>query len=157
VNAALAALTAAASGLHDASVTALNQLQAILTPEERKALVDKVEAHWSLWQRANGDETATAPGEGGLKGMTGELSLTPDQVEKIRAAVSAGTRGSAVKPDPQQVEAHLKAFGDAFEGDSFDARTLTTGGPANAHLATWGASRMAIFLEAANPVLTPDQ
>jgi Spy/CpxP family protein refolding chaperone len=48
VNAALAQLTAASSSLHDAAAEALNQLHAVLTPEERAALVDKVEAHWAL-------------------------------------------------------------------------------------------------------------
>jgi hypothetical protein len=59
--------------------------------------------------------------------------------------------------DKAEAEAHLKAFAAAFEADTFDAKTVTTGGPANAHLAAWGAHRMAHFYEAVTPVLTPDQ
>ena len=138
VNAALAQLATASSGVHDAVADALNQLHAALTPDERAALVDKVSAHWAIWQRANDDSppAASADAAGGQGGhihvLAGELGLTPDQVEKIRAGVAAGTKDSPVKPDPQKIEAHLQAFGAAFRGDAFDAKTLTTGGPANA-------------------------
>ena len=161
VNAALAQLTAASSSLHEAAAEALNQLHAVLTPEERAALVDKVEAHWAIWQQANGDEapaSAGGPPSGGhLQALTAELGLTPDQIEKIRANESAAAKESPVKPDPQKIEAHLQAFGAAFRGDTFDARSLSTGAGANAHLASWGATRMAIFFESVSPVLTPDQ
>jgi Spy/CpxP family protein refolding chaperone len=159
VDAALTQLTGAASGLHDATADALNQLHAVLTPEQRAALVDKIEAHWALWQRANGDDTAaTAPARGGhLEVLSKELGLTPDQVDKIRANLGAAAKTSRVQPDPQKVEAHLQAFGAAFRGDTFDAKTLTTANAANAHLASWGATRSAHFIESVNPVLTPEQ
>ena len=161
VNAALAQLTTASTGLHDAAIEALDQLHAVLTPEERAALVDKVEAYWALWQRANGDEMAPgpdgAPASGHLQALSAELRLTPDQIERIRANESAAARECPVRPEPQKVEAHLRAFGAAFRGDNFSARTLTTGAGANAHLASWGATQMAIFFESVSPVLTPDQ
>jgi len=159
VNAALAQLATASAGIHDASVDALNQLHALLTPEQRGALVDKVEAHWSLWQRANVDDadvTPTAPAGGHLRALTADLGLTPDQVTKIKANLSAAAK-DAVKPDPQKVEAHLQAFGTAFRAETFDAKALSTGGPANAHLASWGATRVALMFESVTPVLTPDQ
>jgi Spy/CpxP family protein refolding chaperone len=159
VNAALAQLATASAGIHDASIEALNQLHAALTPEQRAALVDKVEAHWALWQRANADEvdvTPTAPAGGHLRALTADLGLTPDQVTKIKANLSAAAK-DAVKPDPQKVEAHLQAFGAAFKAESFDAKTLSTGGAANAHLASWGATRIALMFESLAPVLTPDQ
>jgi Spy/CpxP family protein refolding chaperone len=159
VSAELAELATASGGIHDASADALNQLHAALTPEQRSTLVDKVEAHWALWQHANGDEAPAGglPRGTHLEALTAELALTPDQVEKIKANVSAATSGSPVKPDPQKIEAHLQAFGAAFKSDTFDARSLATGAAANAHLASWGATRMAIFFESVNPVLTPDQ
>jgi Spy/CpxP family protein refolding chaperone len=159
VSAALAQLAAASAGIHDASADALNQLHAALTPEQRAALVDKVEAHWALWQRANADEvdvTPTAPAGGHLRALTVDLALTPDQVAKIKANLSAAAK-DAVKPDPQKVEAHLQAFGAAFKAETFDAKTLSTGGAANAHLASWGATRIALMFESVTPVLTPDQ
>jgi Spy/CpxP family protein refolding chaperone len=160
VNAALAQLATASAGIHDASTDALNHLHATLTPEQRAALVDKVEAHWALWQRANADEadvTPTTPGGGHLRRLTADLGLTPDQVAKIKANLSAAVKDAAVRPDPQKVEAHLQAFGAAFKSDTFDAKTLSTGGPANAHLASWGATRIALMFESVTPVLTPDQ
>jgi Spy/CpxP family protein refolding chaperone len=153
--AAVAQLATASSGLHDAAADAINQLHAALTPEQRAALIDKVEAHWALWQHANGDLAQAGAGgrpeAGHLEALAVELNLTPDQVEKIRTNVTA------VKPDPQKIEAHLQAFGAAFKSDAFDAKALVTGPAANAHLASWGATRMAIFFESVNPVLTPDQ
>ena len=160
VNAALAQLAAASAGIHDASADALNQLHAALTPEQRAALVDKVEAHWALWRQANADEvdvTPSAPAGGHLKALAADLALTPDQIAKIRANLSAAIRDTPVKPDPQKIEAHVQAFGAAFKAETFDAKTLSTGGAANAHLASWGATRVALMFESVTPVLTADQ
>ena len=63
VDAAVAQVTAAAAAVHDASADALNELHAVLTPPQRAALVDKVEAHWAVWQKANAEETGA--GEAG--------------------------------------------------------------------------------------------
>ncbi len=52
VDAAIATLTTAADAAHEASVDTLNQLHAILSPAERAALVDKVQAHWEVWRQA---------------------------------------------------------------------------------------------------------
>jgi Spy/CpxP family protein refolding chaperone len=52
VDAAIAQVTAAATSVHGASTDVLNELHAALTPPERVALVDKVEAHWAVWQKA---------------------------------------------------------------------------------------------------------
>jgi len=56
--------------------------------------------------------------------------------------------------DPQEIATHLGAFGDAFRGEKFDARTLTSANGANAHLVGWGGAHMAHFVEAVSPVLT---
>ena len=54
-------------------------------------------------------------------------------------------------------EKHLKAFGDAFASDTFDAKTLTTADSANSSVTSWGAMRMVRMYQAMTPVLTPDQ
>jgi Spy/CpxP family protein refolding chaperone len=149
VDAAVAQLATAAAAVHDASSDALNRLHAILTPPQRAALVDKVEAHWSVWQKANTDENDH------LADLATDLALTQDQVDKIRASLATGATGPAF--DPQEVAAHVRAFGDAFRSQTFDAKTLTTGGAASAHMVGWGAARMAHFVETASPLLTPDQ
>jgi Spy/CpxP family protein refolding chaperone len=157
VDAAVAQVTAAASAVHDASVDALNELHAVLTPPERAALVDKVEAHWAVWQKANSEESGATTSDGSrLTILAKDLDLAPEQVERIRAALGEGMKG-APRIDAQEIAAHVRGFGDAFRGEKFDAKTLSTAGPANAHLAGWGAAHMARFVELAGPVLTPEQ
>jgi Spy/CpxP family protein refolding chaperone len=157
VDAAIAQVSAAAATVHDASTDALNELHAVLTPPERAALVDKVEAHWSVWQKANAEEADPANPEGSrLAMLTTDLGLTQDQVDKIRAGF--GERMKAVpRLDPQEIATHIQAFGDAFRSEKFDAKALTGASGANAHLAGWGAAHLAHFIEAVSPVLTSDQ
>ena len=162
VDAAITQLTAAMAGLHDATADALNQLHNALTPAERAALIDKIQGHWQKWKDAQGhDEQADEPKDhrgGHLVALAKELTLTQDQVDKIK-----GTFASDVKAIPQQthdhkeVEGHFQAFATAFKADAFDAKSLSTETGANTHMATWGATRMAHFIEAVAPVLTPDQ
>jgi Spy/CpxP family protein refolding chaperone len=150
VDAAVAQLTRAAATVHDASTDALNQLHGVLTPPQRAALVDKLEAHWSVWQRANTDESDH------LAELTADLDLTPDQVGKIRTSQAEAMK-ALPRFDSQEVAAHIRAFGDAFRGPTFDAKTLTTGGAATAHMVGWGAAHMAHFIESVSPVLLPEQ
>jgi Spy/CpxP family protein refolding chaperone len=157
VDASVAQVTAAAQAVHDASADALNELHNVLTPPQRAALVDKVESHWAVWQKANAEETGTASPDGGRLAMfAADLGLTPDQVDKIRAGLGEGMNG-VPRLDPQEIATHLRAFGDAFRSEKFDARVLTTASGANAHLVGWGAAHMAHFVETVGPVLTADQ
>jgi Spy/CpxP family protein refolding chaperone len=156
-DAAVAQVAAAAAKVHDASTDALNELHTVLTPPERAALVDKVEAHWAVWQKANAEETDPRNPEGSLLEMIAtDLGLTQDQIDKIRSGLGEGMK-AVPRLDPQEIATHLRAFGEAFRREKFDARLLTTANGANAHLAGWGAAHLAHFIEAARPVLTPDQ
>jgi Spy/CpxP family protein refolding chaperone len=159
VEAAITQVSAAAAGVHDAIVDSLNQLHGTLTPPQRVALVDKLEAHFKVWHKVNAeDEPQSGDAHGGHLGkLAKELSLSADQVEKIRAAFETSMASARTHYDAHEGNAHLKAFGSAFVSDKFDAKTLGTGGTANAHLATWGLTRMTHFYEAAAPVLMPDQ
>jgi Spy/CpxP family protein refolding chaperone len=158
VDAALAQLTATAGAVHDATADALTQLHDALTPLQRATLVDKVEAHWVVWQSANAEELKDPAGQprrdGHLARLAHEIGLRQDQLDKIHASLAATT---APRFDPQEIAAYVRAFGDAFRADKFDARTLTTGGGADAHLAGFGAARMVRFYEAVEPVLTTEQ
>lgn len=157
VDAALAQVSSASAGVHDAVVGSMNQLHDALTPAQRLALVDKLEAHFKVWHGVNADEGATgkSPQESGLAKLAKELGLSPNQVDKVRASLRASAPPASY--DTSEAEAHLKAFGAAFEGNTFDAKTVTTGGPASAHLAAWGTGRMVRLYEALTPVLTADQ
>jgi Spy/CpxP family protein refolding chaperone len=157
VDAAVQEVSAAAATVHDASADALNELHAVLTPAERAALVDKVESHWAVWQKANADETGFAKSDDShLSTLATDLNLTPEQTDKIRAGLGDAMKG-VPRLDPQEISAHIRAFDDAFRGDKFDAKALTTANGANAHLAGWGAAHMAHFVEVIAPVLTPEQ
>ena len=159
VKGSIEAMKAASIGAHDATIKSLNELHALLTPEQRAALVDKVDAHWESWKIANNQEEAAGdeahPGH--LDRVAKDLDLTPDQVTKIRAAFGEGLKKHPLKFDATQVEAHMQEFATAFNSEKFDAKALKHGPFAHQHVAVWGAWRMAHFYEAVGPVLTPEQ
>lgn len=157
VEAAIAELSAAEEGVHEAVAGSLNELHAVLTPPQRAALVAKLEAHFEVWNREN---SGAEPGEkehhkGHLAALAKEVGLSPEQVATIRASLKTRMGGNHF--DRAKAEERLEAFGVAFASDTFDAKTLTAGGGMNAHLAVWGVRRMAHLYEAAAPVLTPEQ
>jgi Spy/CpxP family protein refolding chaperone len=158
VDAAVAQVAKAAAALHDASAGALNELHAVLTPPERAALVDKIEAHWAIWQKENAEEAGASNNteSGHFATLTTELDLTADQVDKIRAAL-IGRVTAVPRIDRQEIATHVHAFGDAFRGETFDARLLTTGTAANTGLVGWGAAHLAHVVETMAPLLTPEQ
>jgi Spy/CpxP family protein refolding chaperone len=156
---AIEGLKAASAGGHAATVKSLNELHALLTPEQRAALVDKVDAHWDAWKNSNNQEEAAGdeahPGH--LDRVAKDLELTPDQVTKIRATFAERLNKHPLKFDASQVDAHIQEFATAFNSDKFDAKALKHATFAHQHLAVWGAWRMAHFYEAVGPVLTPEQ
>lgn len=161
VDAAIAKIAAASTKAQAASEEALRELHGILTPPQRAALVDKIDAHWHVWEDANETAEATEPAHesGRLTHLAKELALTPDQVEKIKASMHGTAGGPNLKYDRKEVQARVEAFGTAFAGETFDPKALHAKGSENvdAHLASGGATRMARFLEHVTPVLTPDQ
>jgi Spy/CpxP family protein refolding chaperone len=162
VDAAVAQVSAVAGQVHAATADAVNQLHAVLRPEQRAALVDKVEAQWMLWRNANADEATPHEHEDGgrIAHIQKELNLSADQVEKIKTGFTAQMAAVSTaqgKFDPAEAEAHMKAFGGAFAADQFDSKSLTTADGTNAHMATWGATRMVRFYETVSPTLTADQ
>jgi Spy/CpxP family protein refolding chaperone len=155
VDDAITKATAASAAAHEASLEALNQLHALLSPAERAALVGKVQAHWAVWHEANPDNASGGHAHGDrLAALTKHLGLTPDQVSKISAALDSSKAGSG-KFDANEVEQRVQAFSTAFESNSFDAMSL--GAPVAGPMSSHGATRMAAFYEAVAPVLTPDQ
>lgn len=159
VKGAIDGVKSASIGVHDAAVKSLDELHATLTPEQRAALVDKVEAHWEVWRNANSREEAVGdeahPGH--LDRIAKDLNLTADQVTQVRTTFGERMKKHPLQFDPGQVETHIEEFGTAFKSDKFDAKTLKHGAFAQQHLAVWGAWRMAHFYEALAPVLTPEQ
>jgi Spy/CpxP family protein refolding chaperone len=149
VKAAIDELGAASAGAHDAAADDLNQLHALLTAPQRAALIDKLEAQWALWKRANtGDQSHFAT-------IATSIGLLPDQIETARKNFAALTSGSPLRE--AEVESHLHHFETAFQADSFDAKALSSAPSANRDMAGWGAGRLASFCEAVNPTLNDDQ
>ena len=158
VDAAVTQVSSTSQGVAAASAAALNQLHAVLSPPQRQAVADKLEAHWEIWHSANADaEGAAQPKEGGrLAALAKKFGLSSDQVDKVQKALSLGA-ATAPRFDRSEAEAYVKAFGTAFASATFDSNAIPGAGPANGHLATSGAATMARFYEALAPVLTPDQ
>jgi Spy/CpxP family protein refolding chaperone len=155
---AAAQVGAASNGVHAAIADALDELHSVLTDAQRAALVDKVEAHWQVWQEANESAPSSESHEHDhLETLTRELSLTSDQVDKIRPALRTAFADARQHLDSEKVTTHLHAFSAAFESPTFNAKTLATADGVNAQLGSWGAGRMVRFYEAVTPVLTPDQ
>ena len=158
VDAAIAKVATASAAIHGATMDAITQLHDALSPVERQALVDKVQAHAEVWRKVNVDEKAASKEKGShLAKLTTLLSLTPDQVDKITTALAADV---PAKPDndPKPVDAYITAFSAAFTADKFDPKSLAAPHTAAAgHMARHGNARLARFYEAVTPVLTPDQ
>ena len=157
VDATVEQLETAAAAVHECSAAALNQLHALLSPEERAALVDKVRAHYEVWRQVNHEAEPGGQEKGGrLADLAAELNLAPDQVTQISATLGERFRGAGHPVfDPAKAENHQKAFESAFASDKFEAKTITAN--ANGHVASHGAKRMAMFYATVTPLLTADQ
>jgi Spy/CpxP family protein refolding chaperone len=159
VDAAVAKAGTAAATVPAATQDLLTKLHGALRPEQRAALVDKIDAHWAAWRDANTNDHG---GDGGAKPdrhithLAKEIGLTSDQVDKLKASLEA-TKDAKKPFDAAAFEAYEKAFDTAFVADTFDAKKLPAGGPESSHLVAMGSERMASFYEALAPILTPDQ
>ncbi|HVZ70893.1 MAG TPA: Spy/CpxP family protein refolding chaperone [Polyangia bacterium] len=161
IDAAVVKMTAAATQVDEASKDALNELHGALTPAQRDALVDKVEAHWAVWRKANVEEASAATparrDHDHLAALESELLLTPEQVSRVRASLADDMK--AVPPlDHERVSVHLRTFGAAFRAASFDARSLTAAASAaDEQIVRWGAVHLVHVVEAMSAVVTPNQ
>jgi len=156
VDAEVAKATAAAPAVQAAVQALLTELHAALRPEQRAALVDKVDAHFAVWKEINERVVPSAKPDHQLRRLTKDLTLTKDQVDKVQASLEAGK--DAKKPfDALAADAYLKAFDAEFAGEKFDAKKLPPFGPESGKLIGWGTGHMAAVYEALAPVLTPEQ
>jgi Spy/CpxP family protein refolding chaperone len=165
-DAAVDKIVAQATALQSSSLDAMNQLHAALTPAQRATLASKLQEHFEKWKEANGHEDQEGQHRSGpMLALVKDLSLSQAEAEQIKASFRSLLKANATsnaQPGAQdhqhrEVSDHLQAFATAFKADSFDAHSLTGANAASAHMAKWGATRMARFMEAAAPILTPDQ
>ncbi len=158
-DAAINKLVTQVQGLHDASLTSLNDLHAALNAQQRAKLVDEVQGHWEKWKEAHGKDEADDKQHrsGHLLALVRDLGLSQDQADKIKASFKDKMKASPQDHAHKEVQDHLTAFATAFKAETFDAKKLAGAKAANGHMAKWGATRMARFIEVATPVLTPEQ
>jgi Spy/CpxP family protein refolding chaperone len=158
-DASIGKLVTQVQGVRDASLTALNQLHAALNAQQRAKLVDELHGHWEKWKEAHGHDEADDKQHhsGYLLALVRELGLTQEQAEKIKASFHDKMKAAPQDHAHKEVQDHLAAFAVAFKADTFDAKKVAGAKAADGHIAKWGATRRARFLEAAAPLLTPDQ
>lgn len=152
---AIAELNATSNAVYECSIDALNQLHALLSPQEREVLADKLQAHWEVWREVNEEAIAGNKEKGGrLADLAEELDLTADQVDHISAALSTEFARSE-KWEAKKAAASVQAFALAFVLKSFDARTVTP--DASGQFTAQGARQMALFYETVTPFLKAEQ
>jgi Spy/CpxP family protein refolding chaperone len=158
VDAAVARAGTASAAVQGVTPDLLNKLHAALRPEQRAALVDKVDAHWTVWRDANSAEKTadSSVPDRHIHHLAKEIGLTSDQVDKLRANLDA-TKDAKKPFDAAAAEAYIKAFDAAFVAEAFDAKKLPAAASESSRIVSWGAERMARFYEALAPVLTADQ
>ena len=158
VDAALAKVATASAGVHAASLDALTQLHDALSPVERAALVDKVKAHWEVWQKVN-SEQAGQPREG-------DPSRKAHQEARPHARPGRQDHPGAERRRPHDAAERSEAGRRAHPGvrDCVRRRQVRPQVARHdgerigrSHAARFGGARMAHFYEAVTPVLTPDQ
>ena len=158
VDAALAKAATTGEAVHATTSESLNQLHALLSPEERTELVEKVKAHAEVWRNVNHDSAPGSRERGGrLAELTKDVGLAPDQVEKIGEALKASGQGVRRHFNRERALKRLEAFEAAFVTDKFDAAALRATANADGHVAAHGSKRMAHFYQTALPLLTPEQ
>lgn len=149
VDEVIAQMATASAAAHESAITDLNQLHAILTPGQRAALVDKLQAQWQLWRRANtGEQRPTVA-------IGRDIGLTADQVTQAQNELAS--RNPALPAEETEVQGYIRDFSQAFKSDTFDAASLKSASSANGHMAAWGAGRLAHFCEVVNPMLNNEQ
>jgi Spy/CpxP family protein refolding chaperone len=159
VDGAISKLVTQVQGLHEASLAALGQLHSALNAQQRTALIDDIQSHWDKWKEAHGrdegDDHSHHPGY--LLAMVRQLGLTKEQAEKIKSNFRERMVKTPQDHAHKEVQDHLQAFATAFKAETFNPKTFPSAKAASGHMARWGATRRARFLEAAAPVLTPEQ
>jgi len=97
-------------------------------------------------------------GEGPLMKLGDELSLTPEQKDKLKGKLEAQMKAAhaTMKTKMEAVHKHMEAVGTAFEGDKFDAKKAGVGTQAADMVKTMATAKVQ-FVETVLAVLTPEQ
>src|SRR5664280_1363303 len=154
-------LTQAAESTAAGAQDAVNKLHKALDAAQRKKLVELMHAkgkdHEEHMKAEMGDH---AKGEYGhmMDKMGEQLGLTPEQREKLKAKMEAGMKAEMGKMKEHQagMQKRMKALGDAFESEKFDAKKAGVGEHSGEMVKMMTGGRIR-FVEAMLSVLTPEQ
>jgi hypothetical protein len=162
------AVAAAHQATQPANRAAFEKLHDLLTPDQRLAFVNAMESHPGHHEGQHGEGF-----RGRMNKWTADLGLSQDQQDQIKtklqarwqahlASAATGVDQTGAIQDGhmlvqgQKMHAQYKAMLEAFKGDKFSMDQVA---PAADHkeMANGFAGHMLGMLEAALPVLTPDQ
>jgi Spy/CpxP family protein refolding chaperone len=131
----------------------LGRLHALLTPAQRNALVDDLEAEHARARHAEHGADGGRGEHGGLRAWEGKLGLTPAQKSQIVASLRAEHHNGAAPPPDQErrSEEHsaVREAIESFRGDSFAPDALVR--------VEHRGERVEMLARAMVPVLTPAQ
>jgi Spy/CpxP family protein refolding chaperone len=147
----LAAITAAMQASQPADRAAFEQLHAVLTPDQRTAFVDAVEAHAEPRKGAFMDR-------GGFKRLAQELQLTDDQKAQIKAAImqKRQAEGDPPRRELRGAKHQGEAVMAAFKQDTFVLDQVSPAKDVGQQVSRM-TDRILGIAEIAVPILTPAQ
>ncbi len=160
VDADVKKLVAAADSTAAAAQEAVNKLHKTLDAAQRKKLVELVRAkgkdHEEHMKAQMADHEKNEHGR--MDKIAEHLGLTAEQKDKLKAKLEAGMKGEMgkMKEHHAGMQKHMKALGDAFESDKFDAKKVGVGEHMG-EMAKMMANGRIRFVEAVLTVLTPEQ
>ncbi len=152
----------------------VNKLHKTLDAAQRKKLVELMRAkgkeheehmkaemgeHEKGHEKGDHDKGAHGEHEHGRMDKMGEqLGLTPEQKEKLKGKMEAGMKAEMAKMKEHHagMVARMKAIGDAFETDKFDAKKAGVG-EKGGDMVKMMAEGKIHMVEAVLSVLTPEQ
>jgi Spy/CpxP family protein refolding chaperone len=160
IDADMKKLVQAADSTAAAAQEAVNKLHKTLDAAQRKKLVELLRAKGKEHEeRMKSQMDEHEKGEHGRMDKIGEhLGLTPDQQKKLKTKLEASIKGDMGKMKEHHggMQKHMKALGDAFESEKFDAKKAGVGEHMG-DMAKMMANGKLHFVEAVLSVLTPEQ
>lgn len=151
----IAAIDSAKGGVQDA----INKIHKALDAAQRKQLVEEMRTKGEEMREKGEHEGMDEKGhEEHMKMLADTIGLTPEQQEKLKGKMKdvMKTQMAAMKTNMGAMHKHMKAIGDAFETDKFDAKKAGVGEHASDMARTMAKHRIH-FVEAVLGVITPEQ
>jgi Spy/CpxP family protein refolding chaperone len=150
----VSAIDASKAGVQDA----VNKIHKALDADQRKKLVEAMRAKGEEMRGKSEQEGEDKAHEERLKMLSEGIGLTPEQTDKLKAKLKDVMKGhmATMKTNMGAMQKHMKAIGDAFETDKFDAKKAGVGEHAGDMAKAMAKHRVQV-VEAVLAVITPEQ